>query len=182
MPEVESELQTFIPKLVTFIYDYVNCDKCQAGPDNWQGKICDIDDIEENLWCPELGMKGKIDVTVHSDTDIMPLELKTGRATVSLEHRGQVILYIMMMNKFGYKVSSGLLLYLKEGVLKEIKATPQEKRDVMILRNELAYFLTRNVNENADSKMKAPELPEPLYNHRSCAKCSYNMLCTAYLK
>lgn len=43
----------------------------------------------------------------------MPLELKTGRARVSLEHRGQVMLYILMMSKLGYKVSSGLLLYLR---------------------------------------------------------------------
>lgn len=43
----------------------------------------------------------------------MPVELKTGRARASLEHRGQVMLYIMMMSKLGYNVSSGLLLYLR---------------------------------------------------------------------
>ncbi|XP_044269460.1 DNA replication ATP-dependent helicase/nuclease DNA2 isoform X2 [Tribolium madens] len=139
--EIESELEVFVPKLVTFITDHIG------------GQITDIEDIEENLWCPQLGLKGKIDVTVRSQTGVMPLEVKTGRATVSLEHRG-------------------LLFYLKEGVLKEIKATNQEKRDVMILRNELAYFLGSEKGE----------LPEPLKNHRACHKCGFNTVCSAYLK
>lgn len=43
----------------------------------------------------------------------MPVEVKTGKTSLSLEHRGQVMLYIIMMAKFGYKVHSGLLFYLK---------------------------------------------------------------------
>lgn len=80
---------------------------------NWTGKIDSIQDIEENIWCPELGIKGKIDVSISSNKITMPVELKTGRARVSLEHRGQVMLYILMMLKLGYTVSSGLLLYLR---------------------------------------------------------------------
>ncbi|EEZ99558.2 DNA replication ATP-dependent helicase/nuclease DNA2-like Protein [Tribolium castaneum] len=159
--DLESDLEVFVPKLVAFISEHITT-----------GQICDIEDIEENLWCPQLGLKGKIDVTVRSNTGVMPLEVKTGRATVSLEHRGQVVLYLMMMNKFGLDVSSGLLLYLKEGVLKEIKATEQEKRDVLILRNELAYFLASDVGE----------LPEPLNNIRVCQKCALSTVCSAYLK
>lgn len=44
---------------------------------------------------------------------IMPIELKTGRASGSAEHRGQVILYVIMMAKLGMDVDSGLLLYLR---------------------------------------------------------------------
>ena len=47
---------------------------------------------------PRFGVKGKIDVTadveIHKDgkksRKLMPLELKTGRATFSAEHKGQV--------------------------------------------------------------------------------------------
>lgn len=81
--------------------------------DNWKGKIDTIEDIEENFWCPELGVKGKVDLTVQVKDSTMPLELKTGKASMSLEHRGQVMLYVLMMQKFGYQVHSGLLLYLK---------------------------------------------------------------------
>lgn len=43
----------------------------------------------------------------------MPVELKTGRASNSAEHRGQIILYLMMMSELGMNVDSGLLLYLR---------------------------------------------------------------------
>lgn len=43
----------------------------------------------------------------------MPLEIKTGKASFSSEHRGQVIIYQMMMSEVGQKVDNGLLLYLR---------------------------------------------------------------------
>lgn len=83
----------------------------------WQGEIVSIQDIEENLWVPEFGVKGKVDITVQvkldGKTKIMPIELKTGRASGSEEHRGQVILYVIMMAELGMNVDSGLLLYLR---------------------------------------------------------------------
>lgn len=83
----------------------------------WDGEIVSINDIEENLWVPEFGIKGKVDVTVQAKYDgaskIMPIELKTGRASGSEEHRGQVILYVIMMAELGMDVDSGLLLYLR---------------------------------------------------------------------
>lgn len=66
-------------------------------------------------------MKGKVDVSVTVADEILPLELKTGKASFSLEHRGQVMIYIMMMLKLGYKVSSGLLLYLRLVFFFEVK-------------------------------------------------------------
>lgn len=83
----------------------------------WQGEIVSIHDIEENLWVPQFGVKGKVDITVQVKRDgkykIMPIELKTGRASGSAEHRGQVILYAIMMAELGMNVDSGLLLYLR---------------------------------------------------------------------
>lgn len=43
----------------------------------------------------------------------MPIELKTGRPSNSVEHRGQIILYLMMMTELNMDVETGLLLYLK---------------------------------------------------------------------
>lgn len=59
-------------------------------------------DIEESIWSPRFGLKGKIDVTVgvkiHRDCKakhkIMPLELKTGKESNSIEHRSQVSVLI----------------------------------------------------------------------------------------
>lgn len=55
-------------------------------------------DIEESIWSPRFGLKGKVDVTVgvkiHRGCKvkdiIMPLELKTGKESNSIEHRSQV--------------------------------------------------------------------------------------------
>lgn len=84
---------------------------------NFKGKISHIHDIEENIWLPKLGIKGKVDVTVevkiNSKKKIMPLEIKTGKPSFSLEHRGQIILYIMMMTLTGQDTDTGLLLYLR---------------------------------------------------------------------
>lgn len=43
----------------------------------------------------------------------MPVELKTGRPSNSVEHRGQIILYLMMMAELNVNADKGLLLYLK---------------------------------------------------------------------
>lgn len=61
-------------------------------------EIVDILDIEENIWSPRFGLKGKIDVTarvkIHRQggiqSRIMPLELKSGKESNSVEHRSQV--------------------------------------------------------------------------------------------
>nr|XP_023014382.1 DNA replication ATP-dependent helicase/nuclease DNA2-like [Leptinotarsa decemlineata] len=185
---IQMEVMKFVPKIQHFVDLYVkNSDtisKRVHNKDDWTGKISDIEDIEENIWCPELGVKGKVDVSVKNGMYSLPLELKTGRATVSLEHRGQVMLYIMMMKKLGYNVPSGLLLYLREGVLREIKASWKEKRDILLLRNELTYYLTRKpktVELDGGQKLFPPEIPEPI-NHSSCRSCPYNIICTSYAK
>lgn len=62
-------------------------------------------DIEENVWSPRFGLKGKIDVTARvriqrpqngpsqgtQEERTVPLELKTGRESNSIEHRSQVV-------------------------------------------------------------------------------------------
>lgn len=182
---IAEEFLNYVPKVGEFVKVYVQSGKNKAPKkDAWKGKISEIVDIEENIWCPDLGVKGKVDVTIRTETGLMPLEVKTGRATVSLEHRGQVMLYIMMMSKLGYPVSSGLLLYLKEGVVKEIPSSAMEKRDLVILRNDLAYYLSRTpeVVTTANGKyLKPGEVPETI-NHPGCSKCAYSGICMAYSK
>ena len=92
--------------------------RCRIRP-----QVDRVADIEENVWSPRLGVKGKIDLTVDvrlhrrdragRDRKTMPLELKTGRASSSAEHRGQLILYSMMMSERRPDPGAGLLLYLR---------------------------------------------------------------------
>ncbi|CAH1104668.1 unnamed protein product [Psylliodes chrysocephalus] len=177
---LEEEVSQYIPKIQDFLNCYMdsNTNINALNKNNWKGKIDTIEDIEENIWCPDLGIKGKIDVTIKTNRQIMPLEVKTGKARVSLEHRGQILLYLMMMKKVGYNVTSGLLLYLKENVLKEIPATQNEQRDLIHLRNELAYYLTKTP-ELKENFLLPPELPEPI-DHPSCSNCPYQNICTVH--
>ncbi|XP_046738978.1 DNA replication ATP-dependent helicase/nuclease DNA2 [Diprion similis] len=193
METCEKEMLPFVPKIFHFLERYVKVEKSKHADDNFNGKINVIRDIEENLWVPQLGVKGKVDVTVEVNVDlkprIMPLELKTGRASFSLEHRGQVILYTMMMAVTGQHVEAGLLLYLRENIMREIKVGHAEQRDLILLRNNLAYYLTRtpellkpvDSGVREESNVDSMELPEPI-NHRACQNCPYSALCCAYLK
>lgn len=123
MEEAVEEMDKYIPHIDKFIQQYVVGDFNAKAPNgSFSGVIDEIEDIEENIWCPQMGLKGKIDVSVRvrkrnkfSDKDCttLPLELKTGRASFSLEHKGQLMLYQMMLTELGKKVDSGLLLYLK---------------------------------------------------------------------
>lgn len=78
------------------------------------------------------------------------------------------------------------MFYYRDGILREVPPTSKETRDIIIMRNELAYYLTRKPKIIEDDKTKSrklipPDLPEPI-NHTSCAKCPYNVICTAYAK
>ncbi|KAK0074927.1 hypothetical protein PV326_012052, partial [Microctonus aethiopoides] len=186
-------ISEYIPKIHEFISYYIKGNKPEQWGDNFIGKIESVRDIEETVWLPKLGLKGKIDatveVTVHKNRKIMPLEIKTGRSSFSTDHKGQVYLYVMMMQMLGHDVTSGLLLYIKENIMHEIQSTRHEQRDLLLLRNLMAYHLSRQptiIDESNDLEMKKrikwklPGLPEPIYNVAACKRCSYNTICCVY--
>lgn len=112
----------------------------QQAQKNFQ--ISDVCDIEESIWSPKYGIKGKLDLTIKSDirlasfknlsssfkvkenshalnqmqTHVIPVELKSGRTTFSAEHEGQVMFYALLNSERSQSASHsdfGLLLYLK---------------------------------------------------------------------
>ncbi|XP_050492574.1 DNA replication ATP-dependent helicase/nuclease DNA2 isoform X3 [Bombus huntii] len=187
------QILPYVPKIREFIQHYLK-DKTQQGinniKNNFKGRIAQIRDIEENIWLPKLGLKGKIDISaevkVNCKQKIMPLEIKTGKPSFSLEHRAQVILYIMMMSLTGQDTDTGLLLYLRENNIQEINSSHPEKRDLILLRNSLAsYFVPKSSeklsNLTSKSDLQMLDLPEPINHHNACSKCTYNTLCCMYL-
>lgn len=189
--DCRKRMREYAPRIFEFIQHYIKGNKQQPISNlknNFQGSINSIQDIEENIYIPKLGIKGRIDVTaevnINSRRKIMPIEVKTGRASYSFEHKGQVILYLMMMAFGDEDIDTGLLLYLKENSMQEIKSGHREKRDLILLRNTLAYYFAKKPedlqNMNSESDLKAIELPEPI-NHPACSKCPYQTLCCAYL-
>lgn len=181
----------YAPRIFEFIQHYIRGNKQQRISDlkdNFQGSISEIHDIEENIHIPQLGIKGRIDVTakvnIQSKRKIMPLEIKTGRSSYSFEHKGQVILYLMMMGFKDQDIDTGLLLYLKENSMKEIKSSHNEKRDLILLRNTLAHYFAKKPEDHwhisSESDLEMMKLPEPI-NHHACTKCPYQTICCAYL-
>lgn len=86
--------------------------------------ISGLHDIEESIWSPKWGMKGKVDASVHAkvvvaakpergsaskaltsvpgedeDDEPKPFEIKTGRAVGVMEHRAQTMLYTLLMEE-----------------------------------------------------------------------------------
>lgn len=79
-------------------------------------------DIEENIWSPMFGLKGKIDASVQvvlktvnnsnavagasAQTLVVPFELKTGKKSNVLSHRAQTMLYTLLMtDRYGKDIS-----------------------------------------------------------------------------
>uniref|UniRef100_A0A0K8V5L9 DNA replication ATP-dependent helicase/nuclease n=1 Tax=Bactrocera latifrons TaxID=174628 RepID=A0A0K8V5L9_BACLA len=199
--ELEFELQKFIPNVISFVEQYIKGIEPNVHlKDTFQGTIEHIQDIEENVWVPQLGLKGKVDVSVRikqrkheKTTNVIPLELKTGRATFSMEHKGQVMLYQMMLTAIGRETNSSLLLYLREGIMRELHGTRNEQRDLVMLRNDLAHYLsylsetpatnTSLVETEEQFKFLQPiKLPEPISHHSACGNCEYATVCCTFAK
>uniref|UniRef100_A0A182N8E0 DNA helicase n=1 Tax=Anopheles dirus TaxID=7168 RepID=A0A182N8E0_9DIPT len=189
------EIEMFLNKyLATRVKQTANSRENRGDSNNIM--ICAIEDIEENIWCHQLGVKGKIDATVSVRGDEgsrkiekLPLELKTGRASYSFEHLGQLALYEMMMNLVGHHVNGGLLLYLRDGKFSRMAANRNMKRDLIMLRNEVARYFNTWMTRDEKSCHCIEELvpmkftlPDPINNERACAKCAYNTVCIALSK
>lgn len=67
----------------------------------------------------------------------------------------------------------------RENILREVRGTHAEKRDLIMLRNACAYYFTSKVD--LDDLTKPMELPEPIHHFNACNRCGYNSLCVAYL-
>lgn len=68
-------------------------------------------DVEDDIWSPRFGLKGKIDVSTRANVvdsvgfsrmGTAPFEIKTGRTNAGMEHRAQTMLYTLLMSdRFG---------------------------------------------------------------------------------
>lgn len=71
--------------------------------------------VEDDIWSPRFGLKGKIDVSTSSAVvdsvgftrrGTTPFEIKTGRTSAGMEHRAQTMLYTLLMtDRYGASLS-----------------------------------------------------------------------------
>lgn len=201
--EMRQEVQPFLPHIMFFIDKYVMGNSKAEAPTPafaaqgqrgrqpqpcqiWPGTVEAIKDIEENIWSPRLGIKGKVDLTVQVKMQnkdrkgrtckTLPLELKTGRPSGSAEHRGQVIMYSMIMSERRPDPEAGLLLYLRTSSMQEVKAGIHEMRGLVQMRNQLASSLRTMDDQGTGS------LPGPINAKRACKDCAHLTTCAIYQK
>uniref|UniRef100_A0A336MTG1 CSON005781 protein n=1 Tax=Culicoides sonorensis TaxID=179676 RepID=A0A336MTG1_CULSO len=97
--EVKILFKEFVPKINNFLKTHLKLPLQEIKTKNQELNslwIDKINDIEETLWCPRLGLKGKVDVTVHlhdrPKKNFTPFELKTGKASEYNELRDLILL------------------------------------------------------------------------------------------
>ncbi|XP_046339040.2 DNA replication ATP-dependent helicase/nuclease DNA2-like [Haliotis rufescens] len=188
---VLEEIHKYIPTLKKWVEKYSALTPQTLATNSSDVKVVKVHDIEENIWSPRFGVKGKIDMTVQVEfpkaakqkKKVLPLELKTGRPTFSIEHKGQVTLYSMMMSDRREDPEEGLLLYLKEPVMTKVAVKGDNKRGLLQLRNELAFYVKQQVTKSVEDghvTYQYGHLPTPINSHRSCSKCPQLLNCAIY--
>ncbi|KAF9222302.1 Dna2-domain-containing protein [Gyrodon lividus] len=159
--------------------------------------ITALHDVEEDIWSPTYGLKGKLDASVQAvisestidksvkkepllSTHTMPFEIKTGRSIAGMEHRAQTMLYTLLAEeRYGVEVPSGLLYYTQSEEVMRVPRGKNELRGLINARNDMAAHMMRRVNQG-----KAPEpfLPPTIDDERVCKKCYALDTCMLYRK
>ncbi|KEI42381.1 uncharacterized protein L969DRAFT_42474, partial [Mixia osmundae IAM 14324] len=159
---VQSELLSRSAGLPTWAERYCNSEEPKAEAKLVDPRSVDktaetlslrkILDIEEDIWSPRLGLKGKIDasveVQVHDETSrsdvvaISPLEIKTGRMLSNMIHRAQTMLYTLLMSeRYDAPIALGLLVYSQQEHAYKVDALRNELRGLLISRNTMVNYL-----------------------------------------
>ncbi|RLV89168.1 DNA replication ATP-dependent helicase/nuclease DNA2 [Spathaspora sp. JA1] len=129
-------------------------------------------DIEENIWSPMFGIKGKVDITITSKLlnnstsgkFLLPVEIKTGREYIT--HQAQASLYALLFkDRYDMNIYSYLLVYTKEQLTKKCDINVSDLRSLINLRNRITKYHKDNVT-----------LP-PLLQSSMCENCEVQTAC-----
>ncbi|TDL20255.1 Dna2-domain-containing protein [Rickenella mellea] len=126
-----------------------------------------LHDVEEDIWSPKYGIKGKIDASVQVSIEerspltksiaswTMPFEIKTGRSMAGMEHRAQTMLYTLLMaDRYGVDVPSGLLFYTQSDEVIKVAAGWNEVRGLIMARNDMALHTMQRMRVLDSSSKK----------------------------
>ncbi|ODM92181.1 DNA replication ATP-dependent helicase/nuclease DNA2 [Orchesella cincta] len=147
----------------------------------------DVLGVEDNIWTPTFGLKGKIDATVliKKDGQLMttPLEFKTGstksqkRQPIKSDHVGQVSLYTLMMStKYG-PIQEALLYYISDDSMSIHPPRNLELQQLLMNRNKLVRSTTLSEGD-------LPYLPRPdgIDYEFKCKTCEVRNICTLQIR
>ncbi|PRT54330.1 DNA replication ATP-dependent helicase/nuclease DNA2 [Wickerhamiella sorbophila] len=132
--------------------------------------------IEEEIWSPRYGLKGKIDAVVAASTGgpefTSALEIKTGSMSgfSSSAHRAQVMLYSLLLKERYEKILPWMLLYYaQEAAMIAVRPMIDEIRGLILRRN----MLVRHINRPA-------RLPWHTSSSFDCKYCVRKDDCTVF--
>ncbi|KIK37375.1 hypothetical protein CY34DRAFT_92854 [Suillus luteus UH-Slu-Lm8-n1] len=163
--------------------------------------ISQLHDVEEDIWSPTYGLKGKLDATVQAviaestidknikkvqpllSTHTMPFEIKTGRNVAGMEHRAQTMLYTLLVaERYGVEVSSGLLYYTQSEEVVRVPQSRNELRALIGARNEMASYMMRRNIHGKEKVLEEPFLPPTIDDERACNMCYALDTCMLFRK
>ena len=129
-------------------------------------------DVEEDIWSPTFGLKGKLDASLDAVVEVVeqdpyrktshpmtrfittqkfPFEIKTGRAVTGMEHRAQTMLYTLLMSeRYDSDVQSGLLYYTQSEEIIRVPAARTEITALITVRNEMAQYMMRRMTSHRE--------------------------------
>jgi len=154
--------------------------------------ITSLHDIEEDIWSPTYGLRGKLDASVQaavvrnpgsSCTHPAPFEIKTGRVVAGLDHRDQTMLYtLLMQERYGDSVDLGLLYYTQSEEVISVPVTRLELRALVGVRNTIAEWMARRFRGFRQHRFQDDSsfLPPTIDNERLCGRCYALDACMLY--
>ncbi|ANB12193.1 bifunctional ATP-dependent DNA helicase/ssDNA endodeoxyribonuclease DNA2 [Sugiyamaella lignohabitans] len=188
--EALSELNEVVPKLKEWARVYlrptpsdsstVETHRGGTGAKSTRLSVSKVIEIEEEIWSPMFGLKGKIDATVEATVKqelsigkfLVPLELKTSKSSKSVSHRAQTTLYMLLLSdRYNIEVSCGVLYYSSMSEMIRIPSIWDEVKNLIFARNELVRYMD-----------KSAELPPVIRDEIQCRNCAKNDVCMVYHK
>ena len=116
-----------------------------------------------------LCMKSKVDYVISEDGKQIPMEIKKGRwngDTPRKNDEAQLLCEVLLLEEhFGIKYNYGYLLYTGSKRKYKVLITPQKRRGIKKITNEIRSYL------------KSGKCPVVNYNEKKCKKCSLHDYC-----
>lgn len=177
-----SNVKERLPPIVEWFKQYMRQKPVAVALENRTQKkrtvaISKVIDVEEEIWSPRYGLKGKIDATIEvtegSNKFLVPLEVKTGKSTTIIPHRSQTALYTLMLHdRYSCPVNFGILYYSSNSETIVVPAVNDEIHNLLAIRNEVATYMREDTRE----------MPDVIYDQGQCDRCYQKSECMLYYR
>ncbi|KAI6213062.1 hypothetical protein M3Y94_00105000 [Aphelenchoides besseyi] len=147
---MDDDLRPYLKNISNWLLKYASSPvgaQQSLGIDETYSQIQRVVDVEREYRSSKYGMKGRIDVALQfqGSSNVVPLELKTGKSGAQIEHRAQLVAYSLMLsddNRETPEPVPGILLYLRDNTMRPIRSSDTDISGFLTLRNEMAGWFS----------------------------------------